>query len=279
MEDAGHRNRVQDKVVMVVGAGSILPGWGNGKAAAVLYARHGAKVFAIDRRLDAAEETKSIIEGEGGVCTAFAADVFDPAEVDKAVQACVETYGRIDVLHNNVGGSGRGQRLMDIDPDDWSETLARNVTTAYLTCKAVIPVMEKQGGGTIVNISSVAGIRHIGVPTTAYSAGKGALNEFTKNIAHQYARKNIRANCVLPGLMNTPFIHREIDGVPAYKRKGYDNEAEYHAARDASIPIGRMGDGWDVAYAALFLASDEASYITGQMLVVDGGVTSTSPGA
>lgn len=279
MSEEGRRNRVKDKVVMVVGAGSILPGWGNGKAAAVVYAREGAKVFAIDHRLDAAEETKAFIEAEGGVCEAFAADVVDPEQVDGAVKACLDAFGRIDVLHNNVGGSGKGTRLMDIELDDWRATLDRNVTSALVTCKAVVPVMEKQGGGAIVNISSVAGIRHIGVPTTAYSAGKGALNELTKNIALQYADKNIRANCVLPGLMNTPFIHRPIDGVPSYKRKGFETPEEYHAARGEVIPMKRMGDGWDVAYASLFLASDEASYITGQMLVVDGGLTSTSPGA
>lgn len=272
------RNRVKGKTAMVVGSGSILPGWGNGRAAAVLYAREGAKVFAIDRTEETAEETRRLIDAAGGECTVYVADALDSADIASAVEACRESYGRIDILHNNVGGAGPGSRLMDITEEDWTATLARNATTAFLSCKAVIPVMEAQGGGAIVNISSIAGIRHIGMPTTAYSAGKGALNELTRNIAVQYAGANIRANCVLPGLMNTPFIHRDMgDGLQAHERKGFSDRESFHAARDAAIPMGRMGDAWDVAYAALFLASDEAGYITGQFLVVDGGLTSTTP--
>lgn len=273
------RNRVSGKTAMVIGAGSILPGWSNGRAAAVLYGLEGAKVFAIDRDEASVEETRHIIEEAGGQCTAYVGDALDADDIASAVEACRESYGRIDVLHNNVGGSGPGSKLADVTEDDWTATLGRNATTAFLACKAVIPVMEAQGGGAIVNVSSIAGKTHIGgMPTTAYSAGKGALNEFTKNIAVQYAGANIRANCVLPGLMNTPFIHRDLgDGVPAYERKGYTSNEAYHAARDAAIPMGRMGDGWDVAYAALFLASDEAAYITGQLLVVDGGLTTSTP--
>ncbi len=259
------RNRVKGKTAMVVGAGSILPSWSNSRAAAALYAREGAKVFAIDRDEGSVEETRRLIEAAGGECTVYVADALDADDIASSVEACRESYGRIDILHNNVGGSGPGSRLMDVTEEDWTATLHRNVTTAFLSCKAVIPAMEAQGGGAIVNVSSIAGIRHIGVPTTAYSAGKGALNEFTRNIALQYAHANIRANCVLPGLMNTPFIHRDLgDGRKSYERKGFATPEEYHAARNAVIPMGRMGDAWDVAYAALFLASDEAAYVTGQ---------------
>ena len=271
--------RVAGKAVLVTGAGSIGPGWGNGKAAAVLYAREGAKVLCVDNRLDAAGETRDIVEAEGGTAIAHEADVTDEGDIAAMVAACVGAFGRIDILHNNVGGSGPGAALMDVALEDWNDTLARNVTGAFLAMKAAIPHMEAHGGGAIVNISSIAGLTHIGVPSTSYSAAKGALNELTKNIAIQYAAKNIRANCVAPGLMKTPFILREKDGVPNHIRKGYATPEEYHAARAAIIPMRRMGDAWDVAKAALFLASDAASYITGQCLVVDGGVTATSPGA
>ena len=271
--------RVAGKTALVTGAGSIGPGWGNGKAAAVLYAREGAKVLCVDNRLAAAEETRDIVEGEGGTAVAHEADVTDEGGIAAMVAACIDAFGRIDILHNNVGGSGPGAALMEVALDDWNDTLGRNVTGAFLAMKAAIPHMEAEGGGAIVNISSIAGLTHIGVPSTSYSAAKGALNELTKNIAIQYAARNIRANCVAPGLMKTPFILREKDGVPNHIRKGYATPEEYHAARAAIIPMRRMGDAWDVAKAALFLASDDAAYITGQCLVVDGGVTATSLGA
>ncbi len=277
--ETAQAGRVAGKAVLVTGAGSIGPGWGNGKAAAVLYAREGAKVLCVDRRLDAAEETRDIVAGEDGSAVAHRADVTDESDIAAMVGACVDAFGRIDVLHNNVGGSGPGAALMDVALEDWNDTLARNVTGAFLAMKAAIPHMEEQGGGAIVNISSIAGLTHIGVPSTSYSAAKGALNELTKNIAIQYAAKNIRANCVAPGLMKTPFILREKDGVPNHIRKGYATPEEYHDARGATVPMRRMGDAWDVAKAALFLASDDAAYITGQCLVVDGGLTATSPGA
>ena len=271
--------RVAGKAALVTGAGSIGPGSGNGKAAAVLYAREGARVLCVDNRLAAAEETRDIVEGEGGTAVAHEADVTDEGGIAAMVAACIDAFGRIDILHNNVGGSGPGAALMEVALDDWNDTLGRNVTGAFLAMRAAIPHMEAEGGGAIVNISSIAGLTHIGVPSTSYSAAKGALNELTKNIAIQYAARNIRANCVAPGLMKTPFILREKDGVPNHIRKGYATPEEYHAARAAVIPMRRMGDAWDVAKAALFLASDDAAYITGQCLVVDGGVTATSPGA
>ncbi len=271
-------DRLSGKVAVVVGAGSSGPGWGNGKAAAMVFARQGAHVFAVDIAPDAAGETAAAIEAEGGTAAAFAADATKGGEVAAMVEACIARYGRIDVLHNNVGGTGPGRRLDTVTEEDWRATFDVNVTTAFLTCKAIVPLMAAQGGGAVVNISSIGGIRHLNTPMTTYAAGKGALNELTRNIALQYADRNVRANCVLPGYIDTPFIRREVAGRPSYTYKGFETAEEYAAARHAIVPLGRMGTAWDVAYAALYLASDEASYVTGQTLVVDGGVTSTCPG-
>ena len=272
------RGRMKGKVVLVMGGGSVLPGWGNGKAAAVLYAVEGASVIVVDAKEEAAQETVRIISSAGGIATALAADATSEDDVARVVDACRDAYRRIDVLHNNVGGSGTGRSLDDITLADWNATIARNLTSAMLSCRAVLPVMMAQGGGAMVNVSSISSIRHLGVATAVYSAGKAGLNGFTQNIALNYAAKGIRANCVLPGYIDTPFIRRPIGGKPNYERKGFKTAEEYALARDKAIPMGRMGSGWDVAYASLFLASDVAAYITGTTLVVDGGVTATCPG-
>jgi NAD(P)-dependent dehydrogenase (short-subunit alcohol dehydrogenase family) len=272
------RGRMAEKVVLVMGGGSILPGWGNGKAAAVLYAAESGKVMVADARREAAEETAAMIRGAGGTVATASGDATAESDVARIVSECVTAFGRIDVLHNNVGGSGTGRSLDDITLEDWNATIARNLTAAMLSCRAVLPVMRRQGGGAIVNVSSVSSLRHLGIPTAVYSAGKAGLNAFTQNIALHHAKEGIRANCVLPGYIDTPFIRRPIGGQAAYLRKGFKTDEEYSRARDAAIPMGRMGTGWDVAHAALFLASDDAAYITGTTLVVDGGVTATCPG-
>ena len=272
------RGRMDGKVVLVMGGGSIMPGWGNGKAAAVLYAVEGAKLLVVDARKDAAEETAEIIEQAGGHAIAMAGDAALEKDVARVVKSCVAKLGRIDVLHNNVGGQGTGRALDTITLDDWNTTIARNLTSAMLSCREVMPIMVAQGAGAIVNVSSIASIRHLNVPTAVYAAGKGGLNAFTQNIALQYAGKGVRANCVLPGYIDTPFINRPVKGRPNYEYKGFKSAAEYASARSRVIPMQRMGTGWDVAYASLFLASDEAAYITGTTLVVDGGVTATCPG-
>jgi NAD(P)-dependent dehydrogenase (short-subunit alcohol dehydrogenase family) len=277
-ENTPSRNRLAGKVAIVSGAGSIGDGWGNGKAAAFVYGKEGARVLCVDYRLDAAQETVALIEQAGGEALAHQADMTDEAAVKGMIDACVAAWGRIDILHNNVGGQGTGRSLASITLGDWNATFARNVTSAMLTCRAVVPVMESHGGGAIVNIASIAGIRHLNVPTAVYSATKGAMIEFTRNIAIEHAGSGVRANCVLPGYIDTPFILRLVEGRPSYTYKGYSSAEEYRAARAAVIPSGRMGTGFDVAYAALFLASDEASHITGTHLVVDGGVTATCPG-
>ncbi|MEQ8326942.1 MAG: SDR family oxidoreductase [Parvibaculum sp.] len=259
--------RLDGKVAMVVGAGSSGPGWGNGKATAVLFAREGAKLFCVDINLAAAEETVAIIRGEGGAAAACRADAAKAAEVEAMVARCLEVYGRIDVLDNNVGIVELGGPV-ELSEDGWDRVMDVNLKSMFLTCKHLLPVMVEQGGGAIVNIASIAAIRDIGVPYIAYNASKGAVLSFTRAVALQYAKQGIRANAILPGLMNTPMIVEPLKG--AYAGGDVD---EMVRLRDAQCPTGRMGDAWDVAHAALFLASDEAKYITATQLIVDGGIT------
>lgn len=278
LEHMPGRGRLNGKVALVIGGGSVGEGWGNGKAAAFVYAREGAKVAVVDVRLSAAEETVSLIKDAGGDAIALAGDMTTESDVAQVVQDTLTRFGRIDILHNNVGGSGTGKHLGNITLEDWNLTLARNLTSAMLTCRAVVPHMEAQGGGSIINISSISSLRYLNVPTTVYSTAKGALNEFTRNISAHYAPKGIRANCILPGYIDTPFINRKLGGRPNYELKGFKSADDYAQARNAIIPMKRMGTGFDVAYAALFFASDESAYVTGQMLVVDGGVTTVCAG-
>ncbi len=260
------RQRLKGKVAIVTGAGSVGPGWGNGKATAVLFAREGAKVFAVDINLSAAEETKAIIDKDGGESTAYQADVSKSNEVKALVECCLQTYGRIDILHNNVGIVQVGGPV-ETSEESWDRVNAVNLKSVFLTCKYVLPQMERQGGGAIINISSVASIRCADVTYVSYSATKGAINQLTQSVALQYAKKNIRANCILPGLMNTPMIIKPL-------KDTYGGSVEKMIeTRNNQCPMGKMGDAWDTAYAALFLASDEAKYITGIQLVVDGGLS------
>ena len=259
--------RLKNKVAIVTGAGSVGPGWGNGKATAVLFAREGAKILSVDMNLTAAEETKGIIEKEGGHCTAFQADVSKSDQVKTMVERCIDVYGRIDILHNNVGIVKVGG-VVETSEESWNHILAVNLNSQFLTCKYVLPHMERQGGGAIVNISSISATRYLGYSCVGYSATKAAILQLTQTIAVDYAEKNIRANCILPGLLNTPMIVEPL-------RKTYaDGDIEKMIKiRDAQCPMKKMGDAWDVAYAALFLASDESKYITGAELVVDGGIS------
>src|SRR6516165_8133923 len=233
-------DRLKGKVAMVVGAGSIGPGWGNGKATAVTFAREGASVFCVDRNGAAAEET----------------------------------VGGIDVLDNNVGIAEVGS-VVDVDEKEWDRVFAVNLKSAYLAMKHVIPVMAGQGGGSIINISSIASIRHVGISYVSYNASKAAMNQMTRTTAVEFAAKHVRVNAILPGLMKTPMVEHSAGLAQSYA-KG-DVEAMWRA-RDAQVPMGHMGDAWDVANAALFLASDESKYVTGIELVVDGGITCKSGG-
>lgn len=257
--------RFDGRVAVVFGAGSVGPGWGNGKAASVQYARDGATVAAVDIKLEAAQETVDIIHGEGGAAQAWRCDVTQRDQVVATVAAIVERFGRIDVLHNNVGLPAMGT-TESLSEGEWDHAMDVNLKSVLLTCQAVLPIMVKQGKGAIVNISSLAAIRYTGYPYPAYYASKAALNHLTASIALEYARKGIRANAIMPGLMDTPHIRHAIVGQ-------YASDEEMIAKRNALCPTGRMGTGWDVAKAAAFLASDEAEYITGQCLAVDGGLS------
>ena len=257
--------RLRDKVVIVTGAGSAGEGWGNGKAASVLFAREGAAVVAVDIRPEAAEETAAIIADEGGECVVIEADVTRSADVERMVEESVDRFGRVDVLHNNVGII-EGGGPVEASEESWDRVHDVNLKSVYLTCKATIPRMAAQGGGVIVNVSSISGIRWMGIPYISYATTKAALNQLSRVVAVQHGKDNIRCNSVLPGLMLTPLVESILDAYPG-------DRDSYFAERNAAIPLGRFGDAWDVARAALFLASDEAKYITGVELVVDGGVT------
>jgi NAD(P)-dependent dehydrogenase (short-subunit alcohol dehydrogenase family) len=256
-------DRLKGRTAVVFGAGSSGPGWGNGKAAAAAYAREGARVACIDLMQEAAEETASIIAGEGGEAIAVAADVTDTGSVESAVTQVVERLGGISILHNNVGVTHMGGPV-ELSEEQFEASVKLNIGPVYRTAKAVIPHMLRQGGGAIVNISSLAAIRWTGYPYFAYYATKAAVNQATVALAMQYARQGIRANCIMPGLIDTPLIYRQISGQ-------YASVEEMVAARNAAVPVGRMGTAWDIANAAVFLASDDAQFITGVCLPVDGG--------
>jgi NAD(P)-dependent dehydrogenase (short-subunit alcohol dehydrogenase family) len=261
--------RLKDKVAIVTGAGSILAGIGNGKATAIVFAREGAKVMAVDYNLEAAEETKRLIDEEGGECITFKADVSNASDCQRMVETCVQKFGRVDILHNNVGMGGYGGPV-ETSEEIWDKTLAVNLKSMFLTCKYVLPYMEKQGSGVIINISSLNAIRAQPAPAVAYACSKAGVIALTREVALQYAAKGIRVNAILPGLMKTPMVE-------FYNPQAYgDGDVELMwRRRDAMCPTGKQGEPWDVAYAALFLASDEAKYITGTTLLVDGGLSGT----
>lgn len=258
-------DRLKDKVALIFGAGSIGPGWGNGKATAVTFAREGARVVCADIDLDAARETAGIIEAEGGKALAAACDVTSSDQVKAVVDAAIAAYGRIDILHNNVGHAKMGGPI-ELTEAEWDREIDLNVKGVFLACKHVLPVMLAQGKGSIVNTSSAAGLRYVGYDYASYYAAKGGVNQLTVGLALQYARRGIRVNAICPGLMDTPMIYNQITAA-------YGSQDEMIAKRHAACPTGRMGTGWDVAHAALYLASDEADYINGVILPVDGGLT------
>jgi NAD(P)-dependent dehydrogenase (short-subunit alcohol dehydrogenase family) len=257
--------RLGGKVVIVTGAGQT-PGEtiGNGRATALLFAREGARVLLVDRKLDSAVETQEMIRVEGGESQSFEADVSHADDCRGAVEACLKTYGRIDVLHNNVGiGTGDGGPTQ-LSEESWDRIMDVNLKSVFLMCKSALPPMRAQQSGCILNVSSIASICSVGI--IAYKTSKAGVNALTHALATGNARYGIRANAILPGLMNTPMA---IEGIA--RARGVPRE-QLVEERDRQVPLGgKMGTAWDVAHAALFLASDEARFITGVLLPVDGG--------
>jgi NAD(P)-dependent dehydrogenase (short-subunit alcohol dehydrogenase family) len=262
--------RVQDKVAIVAGAGSIAEGLSNGRATAILLAREGAKVFAVDLNIAAANETCDMIRGEGGESTPHRCDVSNATEVEAMAAACIAAYGRIDILFNNVGMQVVGGPL-DVTEDQWDKLMSVNVKSMYLTCRAVIPHMLKQGGGSIINNSSTAGIRFT-YANVAYSASKGAVKQLSQNIGVQYAANGIRCNAVMPGYIATPRI---TDRLKRSNPQDYDEKIKERAM---AVPTGSLGSAWDVAYGVLYLASDESKFVNATELVIDGGQTASTTG-
>jgi NAD(P)-dependent dehydrogenase (short-subunit alcohol dehydrogenase family) len=260
------------KVALVIGLGQTGDdGWGIGAACAVLFARQGAKVFGGNRTLASTARTQHTIEEDGGVCDVVATNATNSDSVKRLVDACVAKHGRIDILLTNVGQSQPGCPAT-MSEAIWDSQVEVNLKTVYLACHHVLPVMsEQEKGGAIVCISSIAGLRYIGKPQVAYNATKAAIMQFVKATAVIYAQKGVRLNTVVPGLMETPYTRNLATKFPT--PGGYD---EFKKMRDGQVPMGKMGDAWDVANAALFLVSDSAKYITGQKIVVDGGITSST---
>lgn len=257
---------LKGKVAIVTGAGSVAPGWGNGKATAVLLARQGAKVFAIDRDEGAAAETAQIIASEGGEALAHVCDVTSSEQVKGAVEACVRAFGGLDILVNNVGGSMPGG-VENMPEEVWDQQIAFNLGSVFLVCKHALPHLRQRQGSAIVNTSSVSALRMMQTRThAAYSAAKNGVIALSRSIAIENARAGVRCNTVIPGLMLTPVVgHRLVTQLSA------ENVANLIRDRDAQVPMGKAGDAWDVAHAVLFLVSNEARHITATEILVDGG--------
>ena len=269
------------KVAFVAGAGSIGEGWGNGKATAVLFARQGAKVFGVDIADEALAATTAIMKKEDlGGWASRPCNMTQSGDVQASVADCLDRFGRIDILVNNVGGSAPGDPV-SMTEDNWQSQMDLNLKTTFLGCKHVLPVMERQFvaqgvGGSIVNIASIGcmSFQVGGRVNVAYAASKAGVIAFSRATAIAYVKRGIRVNTVVPGLMDTPLVEHRL-----VRQMGLDDAKALIAKRHASVPMGRMGDAWDVANAVLFLASDEARYITATQIVVDGGMTAGRPGA
>jgi NAD(P)-dependent dehydrogenase (short-subunit alcohol dehydrogenase family) len=256
--------RLAGKVAIVTGAAAQAEGVGNGSAVATLFAREGASVVLVNRNLERAQALQAAIRAEGGEAAAFAADVTDPAATEAMAAFAAERYGRLDILHNNVGVGAAGNTVTQ-SLDDWNRIVAANLTSAMLACRACIPRMREAGGGSIINVSSSAGM--LGLSGTsgavAYSAAKAGLQGLTLSVAADHAAEGIRANCLIVGTVFTPLV----------RGLGEDGRER----RRMAVPLQTEGTGWDVAYAAVYLASDESRWVTGVMLPIDGGLHAIRP--
>ena len=261
------KGRLHGKVAIVTGAGCVGPGWGNGRAIAVRFAEEGARVFAVDKDMKAMDETLALVRDPGGDITPYACDVTDSKAIAALVAACQAAYGGVDILVNNVGGPAPGGPVR-LSEEDWGRQLDINLTSVFLMCKQVMPLMEAKGAGAIVNIASTSGIRWTGSAAVGYAAAKAGVIQFGRVVGVEYAKKGIRVNSVLPGQLHTPLV----DAVLAKDQSGGDIQTLL-ARRQARIPLPFMGDGRDTANAALFLASDEARWVTGTEIIVDGGMS------
>jgi NAD(P)-dependent dehydrogenase (short-subunit alcohol dehydrogenase family) len=259
--------RFDNKVAIVTGAGCVGAGWGNGRAIAVRLAEEGAKVLAVDRDRARLDETLALAGEAASSITPWVCDVTNSASIAAMAAACLETYGTIDILVNNVGGSAAGGPV-ELSEDAWDSQIDINLKSVFLTCKHVLPTMLAKGGGAIVNISSTSGMRWTGSAQVAYAATKAGVIQMSRVIAVQHAAQGVRVNSVVPGQLHTPMVETRL----AKQRSGGDVDALL-AQRQKRIPLGFMGDGRDTASAVLFLASDEARFVTGTELVVDGGMT------
>lgn len=261
------------KVAIVIGCGqSNAEGWGIGCAIAVLLARQGAVVVGGNRTVASGQITKDRIESEGGRCEIYATDATCSTSVKHLIDTCVREHGRIDILINSVGQSVPGD-LASLSETQWDSQIDLNLKSVYLACHHTLPIMEGQGDGRIVSISSIAGLRYIGKPQIGYSATKAAIMHTMKASAVMYAHRGVRLNTVVPGLMYTPYTEQLAE---RYGASGPEARKAYMSKREAQVPMAKMGDAFDVAHAVLFLVSDEARYITGQEIVVDGGITAST---
>jgi hypothetical protein len=259
--------RLAGKVALVTGAGSVGPGWGNGRAIAVRFAEEGARVFGVDREPERMAETARLVTEAGGTFVSAGCDVTSSASVADVVAQCTARFGRIDVLINNVGGSAKGGPV-EMSEEVWDAQIDHNLKSVFLTCKHALPHMLAQGSGAIVNVSSTSGIRWTGAAQIAYAATKAGVIQFSRVLAVQYAKQGIRVNTVIPGQLHTPMVEVRLAG----QRAGGDVEALLRQ-RQARIPLPFMGDGRDTANAALFLACEESRFVTGTEIVVDGGMS------
>ena len=263
--------RLAGKVALVTGAGSIGPGVSNGRASAIRFAQEGATVCVLDRSAAAAEETCKLVRDKDGRSISVVADVTDEEQVVRAIGECLAAFGSIDILLNNVGILIAGGAA-DTDVRDWDLLTHVNMKAVFLPTKHILPHFVQRKHGVVINMSSIAGFRYLGAPTIAYSTTKGAIVSYTRNLAIEHGRDGVRANAILPGLIDTPMAR--ISMSERLKRPLEEIDwADVEQRRSAMVPLGRVGTPWDVANVALFLASDESSYITGSEIVVDGGLS------